>query len=655
MSVLGGEQWFLRRVTPFRSLGRKLEGLILTFSDITELKRAEAERSQLAAIVDAILGQVLDGTITSWNKAAEKIYGYTAAEVLGRPLTEIVPPERAHEMSAVYARLLRGENVERFDSQRVTKAGAMIDVSVTVSPIRDDHGRISGFSSIVRDISAALRAAEQQARMAAIVESSDDGIISKTLEGIIMTWNRGAELIFGYTAQEVVGKSITVIIPEDRLHEEPVILSKIRRGEPIDHYETVRRRKNGELIDVSVTISPIRNARDEIIGASKIARDITGQKRAMIEIERSHKLLNDFVENATEGLHWVGADGTIIWANKAELNLLGYSRDEYIGHNISEFYVEENVINDILLRLKNNEELESYEARLRCKDGSIRHVIINSNVYCENGEFIHTRCFTRDITARKKMESELLEAKASLEQQVAQRTAHLNETVRSLEGVCYTMAHDLRSPLRAMEGFAEILLTEYSSKLDDEGKLFAQRIVAATVRMDLLIRDLLEFAKLAHIELPREPLDLGPVFRGIRRHLASEIAAKKGELVFPEVYPARVLSNRLLLEQIFTNLIGNALKFVAPGIKPHVRITVELHPPVLRVKIQDNGIGIAPEHQQRIFGLFQRLHTSERYPGTGVGLAIVQRGVERLGGRLGVNSNQTGGSCFWVDLPLAGK
>lgn len=250
--------------------------------------------------------------------------------------------------------------------------------------------------------------------LAAIIDSADDAIISKTLDGIITSWNRGAERIFGYKSEEIIGKSVTVLIPEDHLEEEPVVLARLRQGKSIEHYETVRVHKDGTRLDISLTVSPIRGPDGNIIGASKIARDITERKRAAAALKRREEELTDFIENSTVGLHWVGADGTILWANQAELDLLGYTREEYIGHHIAEFHADQEVINNILGRLSNKETLHDYEARLRCKDGSIRHVLINSNVKWEENNFAHTRCFTRDITERKQAEVELQKSRIEL-------------------------------------------------------------------------------------------------------------------------------------------------------------------------------------------------------------------------------------------------
>jgi PAS domain S-box-containing protein len=243
--------------------------------------------------------------------------------------------------------------------------------------------------------------------LSAIIESAEDAIITKTLDSIITSWNKGAERIFGYTAEEAIGQSVTMLIPADHPDEEPFILARLRAGERIEHYETVRVRKDGSFVDISLTVSPIRGPDGRIIGASKIARDISERKRAEQALRQREEELTDFIENSAVGLHWVGPDGTILWANKAELELLGYTREEYIGHHIGEFHADSEVIEDILGRLTRDETLHSYEARLRCKDGSLRYVLISSNVNRRNGEFYHTRCFTRDITERRLAEQAL--------------------------------------------------------------------------------------------------------------------------------------------------------------------------------------------------------------------------------------------------------
>ena len=246
-------------------------------------KRADDAEARLAAIVesseDAIVSTTLDGIVTSWNRAAERMLGYSAAEAIGQSIMLIIPPERAGEEREVLAQVQGGRAVEHFDTVRRRKDGSLVRISLTVSPIRDRRGRIIGVSKIARDIREQRRLDEAQARLAAVVDSSDDAIVSKTLEGIITSWNRAAERLFGFSAAEAVGQSIYIIIPTDRRAEEEMVLRRIRAGQMVDHFETVRRRKDGALVEISLTVSPVKDSRGRVIGASKIARDITQRKR----------------------------------------------------------------------------------------------------------------------------------------------------------------------------------------------------------------------------------------------------------------------------------------------------------------------------------------------------------------------------------------
>ena len=240
-------------------------------------------RSQLAAIVDSsddpIISKDLSGRIISWNRAAERLFGYTSDEILGKSILTLIPPDRQNEEDQFISRLSSGERIEHFETVRMRKDGSRVPVSITISPVLDAAGRVVGSSRIARDLTARNQNAESRFRLAAIVDSADDAIVSKDLNGIVRTWNDGARRTFGYTAEEMVGTPILRLIPPELQHEEDDILAKIRAGERIEHYETVRVRKNGERIQVSVTISPIFDESRRIIGASKIARDISDRKR----------------------------------------------------------------------------------------------------------------------------------------------------------------------------------------------------------------------------------------------------------------------------------------------------------------------------------------------------------------------------------------
>jgi len=239
---------------------------------------------------DAIIAKTLDGTITAWNPAAQRMFGYTAADVIGHNISFLLPADRLNELGAVLGRVADGSGGKRYESKRVHKAGHVLEVSMTVSPIRDPAGTIVGTSTIARDITERKRTDAVAAEMAAIVDSSNDAIIGKTLEGVVTTWNRGAEHVYGYTSAEMVGRSVSVLVPPDRPDEVREILAgMVAHDARTDHFETQRMRKDGRVIDVSLTVSPIRDSDGVIVGASSVARDVT-EHNVMAEALKASEL-----------------------------------------------------------------------------------------------------------------------------------------------------------------------------------------------------------------------------------------------------------------------------------------------------------------------------------------------------------------------------
>jgi PAS domain S-box-containing protein len=295
----------------------ELEALLQSVHDGNEHYRAIVEHSD-----DGIISKDLNGIITSWNQGAERIFGHTAAEMIGRSVRLLIPEELQGQEETILARIRRGERVDHFETERLHRSGARVPVSLNISPIKDSEGRIFGASKIVRDITAQKQADSLRNHLSAIVESSDDAIISKDLQGIITSWNQGAEHIFGHTAEEMIGTPITRIVPDELMAEEADILQRVYSGERIEHFRTTRIRKDGAVIPISITVSPVRNDAGKVIGASKVARDFTEQLRIEKRLEGYNRNKDHFLATLAHELRNPLAPLTNAW------ELMGLSKDE---------------------------------------------------------------------------------------------------------------------------------------------------------------------------------------------------------------------------------------------------------------------------------------------------------------------------------------
>jgi PAS domain S-box-containing protein len=495
----------------------------------------EAVMSNMGEGLYTVDGQ---GLVTFINPAAEELLGWKSEELLGRKMHDVTHHHHRDgrpfpaEECAGFQVLRHGKTLANHEDVFIRKDGTFFDVIYSSSPLRNEAGDITGLVVVFRDISERKQAEEARAKLAAIVESSEDAIISKDLNGVITSWNRGAEHLFGYTALEAIGQPVTMLIPPDHLDEEPDILARIRRGESVTHYETVRRRKDGTLFDISLTVSPLRNSGGQIIGASKVARDITHRKR--------------------------------------------------------------------------NEE------------------------------------------ALRRAQAQLADRAGQLEQIVADRTAKLRETIGELEAFSYSISHDMRAPLRAIVAYARLVLDEHGGQLDETGKDYLSRLSKAASRLDRLVMDVLTYSRVERMTFPRETVDLERVVLDvIRDEPAFHPPAAEIEIQGPL---PKVVGHEVSLIQCVNNLLSNAVKFVLPGTIPRIKIWSEAIDGDVRLWFEDNGIGIAMENTDRIFSLFGRLNPANQYAGTGIGLTIVRKAVQRMGGTAGVESEPGKGSRFWVQL-----
>ena len=585
----------------------------------------------LAAIVesadDAIISKRLDGVITSWNPAARRMFGYEAFEIVGQPVLKLIPPELHSEEADILARLRRGERIEHFETTRVRKDGTRIRVSLTISPVRDHGGRIVGASKIARDITELREGDRARGYLAAIIDSSDDAIISKDLSGIITSWNRAAERLYGYSADEMVGQSVLRIIPPELQHEEDFILSKVRAGEKIDHYDTVRVARSGQRLQVSLTVSPIRDRNGRIVGASKIARDIGALQRA----ERAQGLLAAIVQSSDDAIISKDLDGVITSWNPAAERLYGYSADEMIGKPLrfiipAELQSEED---HILRQIRAGERIEHFETLRVRKDGSRVEVSITvSPVRDARGRVVGASKFARDITAQK-------------------------EAQRKKDQFLAVLAHELRNPLAPVRNAISLFRVP---GLTDEQRARAQGIAERQIEhMARLLDDLLDVSRIStgRVELKRSRVELRSLVNNAvdatralvesRRHRLRVAQAK--EAIWLEADPVRVT-------QIFTNLLTNAAKYTDDG--GDIVLETRTEGDYAVVSVRDTGIGFSPETRERLFTLFSQDEraVSRAAGGLGIGLALVREFVERHGGKVEAHSAGPGhGSEFVVKLP----
>jgi PAS domain S-box-containing protein len=251
---------------------------------------------------DAIISQGLDGTIETWNRAAERLFGFAAAAAIGRPFASIVNVDATADEERALTAALTGHIPGPFETIVHRPDHTDLPISMALSPVLTPDGDVVGLARIARDISRQRELEREALRLAAIVDSSEDAIVSKDLNGIVQTWNGAAERMFGYTAEDIVGRSITLIIPADRLSEEHDVLRRIRAGLTVDHFETIRRRKDGTPIEISLSVSPIKNAEGAIIGASKIARDITQQQQMARDLAHANRAKDEFLATLSHEL-----------------------------------------------------------------------------------------------------------------------------------------------------------------------------------------------------------------------------------------------------------------------------------------------------------------------------------------------------------------
>jgi PAS domain S-box-containing protein len=385
-----------------------------------------------------------------------------------------------------------------------------------------------------------------------------------------------------------------------------------------------------------------------VVSSRLISREIERRRRIDRDLRASEARYHLLFDRNLAAIARTRRDGVVLDCNAAMVHLLGCaSREEVLGMNASQFYADPADRERLVGGLQPGEGVVDQEVRFRRRNGEVIWVSMTFIEYEEAGR-PYFEAVIVDITDRKTTSERIEELNAAL----ARQNRELAAANQELDAFSYSISHDLRAPLRAMQGFSEALLEDYGERLDPTGRDYAQRIAGAGRQMDALIQDLLAYSRLVRAEVSLSPVSLETVVADACGVLEMEVKERGGEIVVERPL-GRVLAHRAVLGQIVTNLLGNAVKFMRPDTAPRVRVRSEAERGRVRLWVEDNGIGIAPEHRERIFRAFERLHGVDRYPGTGIGLAIVQKGATRLGGQAGVESEPGVGSRFWVELAEA--
>jgi hypothetical protein len=505
---------------------------------------------------------------------------------------------------------------------------------------------------------------------AALVQSSDDAIISKTLDGIITSWNNSAERIFGYTAREMIGTHITRIIPPDRLDEEIKILDRLKRGERIDHFETKRMTKDGRLLDISLCISPVKNSKGKVIGASKIARDITAHKKAEQQIRESEQRLRESEDRLRLAVEVAGLG---MWDMDLKTGLITTSPEyrKLIGHVNTELWTRA-----LFMAMVHPIDLSgveqafqtalqtgkiSYESRIIRKDRSERWIRVNgTTIYDEKHMPVRILGTVLDITDQKKAKEELEKMVLARTSELQNANSALEKSNNELEQFAYIASHDLQEPLRKIQTFADMVKDHLHDR--EMAEKYFDKIIASAKRMSKLINDVLNYSRLTKTGEQFIATDLNKVLKDVLSDFELLIEQKQAVITYTDLPVIKGIP--LQLHQLFGNLISNSLKFSENT--PHITITSKILTPeevhdharlnedkkYVQLVFEDMGIGFEQQYAEQIFIIFQRLNSQRTYSGTGIGLALCKKIVDHHDGIITAKSELEQGAAFTIILPV---
>jgi len=645
----------------------EVAGLMGAIVDITARKQAEAsllesERRfrrtfELAGSGVAHIG--MDRRFIRVNRRLCEILGYPQAELLRLTGRQISHPDDLDVINAQRPRLYAGEvDSVRVEKRYLRKDGSIVWVSFTMVVERDAAGKPQYEIAFYDDITArkhaeaALRESEERFR--SVVDSANEGILVYDKQLNVVAGNLAAERILGLPLANIIGAAgFTSLLPCVHADGSPVLPDErptrltVKSGKPLTGEIVGIYRADGSMNWVSVNTGFLRRPGDtDWYGVVSTIGDITKQRHAELALSASEALYRQTFELATAGIAHVDLSGRFMKVNRRLCEILGYGEQELIGRPVKEISHPEdrNLTDSQRMRVRSGEKQSvRFEKRYLRKSGAIVWVDLSVALACDaSGAPQYEIALFDDITERKKAEAALREAHEELKRSNAE-----------LEQFAYVASHDLQEPLRMVSSYTQLLMRRYGDKLDGDAREFTAFIVDGATRMKQLIEDLLAYSRVGTRDKNFKPVDAGSSLGRALTNLRAAIQ-DSGATVTHDPLPT-IPCDEVQVAQLFQNLIGNALKFRKPDAAPAVHVGAADQGAEWEFMVRDNGIGIEPQYFQRIFMVFQRLHDKGEYPGTGIGLAIVKKVVERHGGRIWVQSQPGAGTTFHFTMPKERK
>jgi PAS domain S-box-containing protein len=626
-----------------------------TIVDITERKQVEENLRRSQQQLAGIIGSAMDAIITVdaqqriilFNNAAEKLFLFPAEDAIGQPLDRFIP-ERF--------RMAHKRHVEDFGKTHVTRRsmgslgalfglradGEEFPIEASISQIEGADGKL--YTVILRDIGERKRAEEALREQALILDLAP--VLISDPNGRILFWNRGAEQMYGWTAQEAKEKIAHILLQTEFPRPLDEIEAKLLAH---GHWEgeLVHARKDGQRLIIASNWVLHCDDKGRPKAVLEVNNDITERKQA----EEKLMHLAIAVEQSGDSVVITDTTGKIQYVNPAFEGTTGYSSEEVMGRNprfLKGGKASVEYYQDLWSTISSGSRWTGHFTN-RKKDGTLfEEEATISPVRDPSGRIVSYVAVKRDVTERMRAEEEIRKLNEELEQRVADRTAQLQAANKELEAFSYSVSHDLRAPLRHINGFSQALLEDYADELDAAGKQYLQEVCNASQEMAQLIDDVLQLARVTRTEMRREKVNLSELARSVIADL--EMSDKQRTVIVNIESGLTAPGDKQLLRIAIANLLGNAWKFTSKRDRAEITFGSETRNGETVYFVRDNGAGFEMAYANKLFGAFQRLHSSDQFEGTGIGLATVQRIVRRHGGQVRAEGTLDGGASFYFTL-----